>query len=386
MRKVESCIILFLLSPVFVFAFSDAPKGLWTWIGIAGSVGLLLFVMAMMYRDIRSDNGERKSRKLIGYKKRKNDGISNFFMGNEQLNKGNPQMALFLYLRELEDVTNLAILSSIVYNIGVVFDNIGKLNFAEMCYLFSVSLLHEHGKNSGKSIKNAIKDNYNNLASLYNDLGEYELSQLYLDIRDGISEDSIIQHYDFMLSQDFLEEFIVLTEGMKLYKSEEIEFEELYEIDRVLSKFDPEGHGYIAVVSHYNLAVHYAKSRNVLIVDHLPILKTELEAMQRDYPKCNEMLASLNDLMLLTSLETVCSSIKLTDISDGQEVKESGNLFIEMSSEQAFPWFYRSAKNGDSNAQFMLGYLYLLGKGVERDIHSAKIWLTKAANQGDSDA
>ncbi len=55
MRKVESCIILFLLSPVFVFAVSGAPKGLWTWIGIAGSVGLLLFVMVMMHRDIRKD-------------------------------------------------------------------------------------------------------------------------------------------------------------------------------------------------------------------------------------------------------------------------------------------------------------------------------------------
>ena len=59
MRKVESCIILFLLSPVFAFAVSDAPKGLWTWIGIAGSVGLLLFVMAMMYRDIRADKKSR---------------------------------------------------------------------------------------------------------------------------------------------------------------------------------------------------------------------------------------------------------------------------------------------------------------------------------------
>lgn len=40
------------------------------------------------------------------------------------------------------------------------------------------------------------------------------------------------------------------------------------------------------------------------------------------------------------------------------------------------------AEQGDAEAQFRLGYAYLHGEGVERDVSIAVPWLRKAAEQG----
>ena len=45
-----------------------------------------------------------------------------------------------------------------------------------------------------------------------------------------------------------------------------------------------------------------------------------------------------------------------------------------------------AAEQGSISAQFGLGYCYLKGNGVSRNISKAKEWLRKAADQGDEDA
>ena len=52
--------------------------------------------------------------------------------------------------------------------------------------------------------------------------------------------------------------------------------------------------------------------------------------------------------------------------------------------EMAAEWFRKAAELGDFAAQRNLGYLYLKGKGVEKDNAEARKWLEKAAAQGDS--
>lgn len=44
------------------------------------------------------------------------------------------------------------------------------------------------------------------------------------------------------------------------------------------------------------------------------------------------------------------------------------------------------AERGDASAQYMVGYLYAQGEGVESDSGTAAKWYRKAADQGDPDA
>ena len=44
------------------------------------------------------------------------------------------------------------------------------------------------------------------------------------------------------------------------------------------------------------------------------------------------------------------------------------------------------AQAGDTEAQYDLGLMYYLGKGVERDFQESETWMRKAAEQGNADA
>ena len=49
---------------------------------------------------------------------------------------------------------------------------------------------------------------------------------------------------------------------------------------------------------------------------------------------------------------------------------------------KAFEWITKAANQGDAVAQYNLGWMYALGKGVRQDDQKAVEWYTKAANQG----
>lgn len=50
------------------------------------------------------------------------------------------------------------------------------------------------------------------------------------------------------------------------------------------------------------------------------------------------------------------------------------------------PRFKPQAEQGDADAQVSLGYRYYLGKGVAKDYKIATFWFYKAAKQGNTDA
>ncbi len=49
---------------------------------------------------------------------------------------------------------------------------------------------------------------------------------------------------------------------------------------------------------------------------------------------------------------------------------------------QAFLWYRRAAQQGDSDAQYSLGNMYLMGEGIKQDDYQARQWYEKAAEQG----
>lgn len=45
-------------------------------------------------------------------------------------------------------------------------------------------------------------------------------------------------------------------------------------------------------------------------------------------------------------------------------------------------WYQKAADQGDAQGQTLLGFLYLQGKGVQRDYQQALKWFQKSGEQG----
>ena len=60
---------------------------------------------------------------------------------------------------------------------------------------------------------------------------------------------------------------------------------------------------------------------------------------------------------------------------EGHSVKPDDKL--------GFEWHLKAANQGLSQAQFNVGVMYYKGKGTQQDIEKARMWLQKAADQGD---
>ena len=65
-----------------------------------------------------------------------------------------------------------------------------------------------------------------------------------------------------------------------------------------------------------------------------------------------------------------------------------GNLaFSErLTDEERFKWFHEQAEQGDVDAQYNLGAMYLGGEGVTKNNTEANMWFRKAADQGHATA
>ena len=59
---------------------------------------------------------------------------------------------------------------------------------------------------------------------------------------------------------------------------------------------------------------------------------------------------------------------------------------MELDYEKAAQYFEKAAELGQAEAQFTLGYMYLVGQGIEKDYIRAAYYFEKAAKQGHSDA
>ena len=57
---------------------------------------------------------------------------------------------------------------------------------------------------------------------------------------------------------------------------------------------------------------------------------------------------------------------------------------VDKNVDEAISWFQKSAIQGFRQAQTQLGHMYLLGRDVPQDIDKAAMWLTKASDQGDA--
>jgi len=61
-------------------------------------------------------------------------------------------------------------------------------------------------------------------------------------------------------------------------------------------------------------------------------------------------------------------------------------LYLKRDVVEARKWFERSAGQGDANAQNDLGTLYLNGQGIQKNLDTALKWFQLSANQGNATA
>ena len=69
---------------------------------------------------------------------------------------------------------------------------------------------------------------------------------------------------------------------------------------------------------------------------------------------------------------------------DYSEALEWFRRAAEQGSSEAVKWFQRAAGGGNSEAQYNLGCMYAVGKGVKKDYSKALKWFRRAAEQGNS--
>jgi TPR repeat protein len=72
----------------------------------------------------------------------------------------------------------------------------------------------------------------------------------------------------------------------------------------------------------------------------------------------------------------ICISLIANDFNDGIKLYNENNF------KDAAIAFTKSANTGDTEAQYILGYLYAGGQGVKHDFKQALYWYKKAASSG----
>lgn len=68
------------------------------------------------------------------------------------------------------------------------------------------------------------------------------------------------------------------------------------------------------------------------------------------------------------------------------ELYQFGSRCIEANDEKVAYWAERAAENGDRDAMYEIGNMYLNGRGVKQNCKKALYWLEKATAQGEADA
>ena len=66
---------------------------------------------------------------------------------------------------------------------------------------------------------------------------------------------------------------------------------------------------------------------------------------------------------------------RLNIVAEGRGVKQDDV--------EAVKWYRQAAEQGDAKAQVMLGFSYILGKGVQLNKSLAKEWFGKACDNGE---
>jgi TPR repeat protein len=89
---------------------------------------------------------------------------------------------------------------------------------------------------------------------------------------------------------------------------------------------------------------------------------------------------------LAAMLAAVAASLALAQPAVADALDDGVAAYREHDYEKAVQLLQPFAEKGNAGAQYLLGTLYMEGKGVEQDDKTAVMWYQRAANQGDASA
>jgi TPR repeat protein len=64
----------------------------------------------------------------------------------------------------------------------------------------------------------------------------------------------------------------------------------------------------------------------------------------------------------------------------------TGGIGVKQDLKQSLKWYEKAAKNNHTNAQINLGFMYIAGHGTKVDYKKAAYWIGKAKNKGSQKA
>ncbi len=104
-----------------------------------------------------------------------------------------------------------------------------------------------------------------------------------------------------------------------------------------------------------------------------------------EFDRCNELIRKYwesrqYDMCFSGHMELAEKGYPLAECQIGYFYLEG--FGVQKDLEKAFYWTERAANHGDRDGQYNLGLFYEDGIGVERDLKKAKIWYKAAAQQG----
>lgn len=104
-----------------------------------------------------------------------------------------------------------------------------------------------------------------------------------------------------------------------------------------------------------------------------------------EFERCNELInkyweSKQYDKCFSGHMELAEKGYPLAECQIGYFYLEG--LGVQKDLEKAFYWTERASNHGDRDAQYNLGCFYEDGIGVGRDLEKAKIWYKSAAQQG----
>ena len=119
------------------------------------------------------------------------------------------------------------------------------------------------------------------------------------------------------------------------------------------------------------------------------LLKRRAEKEGEDWDEV-EMIIEARLAEMQTEKEILSAATPQMDaieLKDANELNSEGlRYYNSQNYEEAAKWFRKAAEQGHAIAQYNLGELFYLGRGVPQNDQKAREWWQKAAEQGDQDA
>lgn len=132
--------------------------------------------------------------------------------------------------------------------------------------------------------------------------------------------------------------------------------------------------GYVA--AQYNLGIMYRNGKGLLIEDYANAIKWFEKAAKQGYSGAQYQLGYIYEFGREKHQDLV--GAMLSGILGGNS--ELINY------DEAIKWYLKAAEQGNAQAQSRLGIIYKEGKGVTKNLSTAKYWLQKAAENNNEEA